>query len=56
MKQIYQHYDRFSVGTRYIKMSYRECLRELEAGGKIKVTPPASKRPKRGEMLHLAKK
>ena len=53
MKQIYQHYDRFSVGTRYIKMSYRECLRELEAGGRIKVTPPASKRPKKGGKCYI---
>ena len=47
MEQIYQHYDQFSVGTRYIKKSYRECLIKLEADGKIKATPPASKRPKR---------
>lgn len=48
MKQIYdQHYDRFSIGTRYIKNSYRECLIKLEADGKITADPPASKRPKR---------
>ena len=48
MQQIYnQHHDRFTVGTRYIKNSYRECLIKLESDGKIKATPPASKRPKR---------
>ena len=48
MQQIYdQHYDRFSVGTRYIKKSYRECLIKLEADGKIQADPPASERPKR---------
>ena len=48
MQQIYnQHYDRFSVGTRYIKGSYRECLVKLEAEGKINADPPADKRPKR---------
>lgn len=48
MKQIYdQHYDRFSVGTRYIKKSYRECLIKLETDGKITVDPPANERPKR---------
>ena len=48
MQQIYdQHYDRFSVGTRYIKRSYRECLMKLEAEGKIQADPPASERSKR---------
>ena len=48
MKQILdQHYDRFSVGTRYIEKSYRECLIKLETEGKIKADPPADKRPKR---------
>jgi len=48
MKQIYdQHYDRFSIGTRYIKNSYRECLIKLEADEKITVDPPVSERPKR---------
>ena len=48
VKQILdQHYNRFSVGTRYIEKSYKECLTKLEADGKIKATPPASKRPKR---------
>ena len=48
MQQIYnQHHDRFTVGTRYIKNSYRECLIKLESDGKIKATPPASKRLKR---------
>lgn len=48
MQQIYdQHHDRFTVGTRYTKNSYRECLIKLEADGKIQVDPPASDRPKR---------
>ena len=48
MQQIYdQHYDRFSVGTRYIEKSYRECLIKLETEGKIKADPLADKRPKR---------
>ncbi|MDE0313378.1 MAG: three-Cys-motif partner protein TcmP [Candidatus Poribacteria bacterium] len=48
VKQILdQHYNRFSVGTRYIEKSYKECLTKLEADGKIKATPPASKRLKR---------
>ena len=48
MQQIYnQHYDRFTVGTRYVKKSYRECLIKLEADGKIQTDPPASERPKR---------
>ena len=55
MEQIYQHYDQFSVGTRYIKKSYRECLIKLEADGKIKVTPPASKRPKRKGIVTFGK-
>ena len=47
MHQIYdQHYDRFSVGTRYIKRSYRECLMKLETEGKIKADPPSDKRPR----------
>lgn len=49
MKQIYdRHYNRFSVGTRYIQKSYRECLTKLEADGKINANPPAGKRQKRG--------
>ena len=55
MEQIYQHYDQFSVGTRYIKKSYRECLIKLEADGKIKATPPASKRPKRKGIVTFGK-
>ena len=55
MKQIYQHYDQFSVGTRYIEKSYRECLIKLEADGKIKATPPASKRPKRKGIVTFGK-
>ena len=48
VKQILdQHYNRFSVGTRYVEKSYKECLTKLEADGKIKATPLASKRPKR---------
>ena len=48
MQQIYnQHHDRFTVGTRYTKSSYRECLIKLEADGKIQVDPPASDRQKR---------
>ena len=48
MQQIYnQHHDRFTVGTRYIKNSYRECLIKLEADGKIQADPPASDRRKR---------
>ena len=55
MEQIYQHYDQFSVGTRYIKKSYRECLIELEADGRIKATPPASKRRKRKGIVTFGK-
>ena len=48
MQQIYdQHHDRFTVGTRYTKNSYRECLIKLEADGKIQADPPVSDRPKR---------
>ncbi len=48
MRQIYdQHYNQFTVGTRYIKRSYREGLLKLEAEGKIQTDPPADKRPKR---------
>ena len=48
MQQIYdQHYNRFTVGTQYIKRSYRECLMKLEADGKIQANPPAGERPKR---------
>ena len=48
MQQIYdQHYNQFSVGTRYIEKSYRECLIKLEVDGKIQADPPASERPKR---------
>ena len=48
MQQIYnQHYDRFTVGTRYTKKSYREGLIKLEADRKIQADPPASERPKR---------
>ena len=47
-QQIYnQHHDRFTVGTRYTRNSYRECLIKLEADGKIQADPPASDRPKR---------
>ena len=48
VKQIFdQHYNRFSVGRRYIKKSYQECLTKLEADGKIQAEPPASNRQKR---------
>ena len=48
MQQIYnQHHDRFTVGTRYIKNSYRECLIKLEADRKIQADPPARDRQKR---------
>ncbi len=48
VKQILdQHYNRFSVGTRYIEKSYKECLTKLEVDGKIQAEPPASKRQKR---------
>ena len=54
MQQIYnQHHDRFTVGTRYIKNSYRECLIKLEADRKIQADPPARTVKKEKEMLHL---
>jgi hypothetical protein len=38
-------YMRHCVGTPFINSNYKGALRNLEQDGKIKVEPPASKRP-----------
>jgi len=44
---MYQIYERHNVGTRFIKTNYKKALTRLEADDKIKVDPPATKRPKK---------
>jgi three-Cys-motif partner protein len=44
-------FERHHVGKPYIEKNYKAALRQLEAGGKIKVDPPAAKRPvRKGEV------
>jgi three-Cys-motif partner protein len=40
-------YEQHCVGTPFINSNYKQALRNLEDKGKIRVEPPAAKRPKR---------
>jgi hypothetical protein len=42
-----QIFERHNIGRPYLLENYKTVLKELEAAGKVKCTPPAASRPKR---------
>ena len=40
-------FERHNIGRPYLLENYKTVLKELEAAGKVKCTPPAASRPKR---------